>query len=315
MISPASQGSRARRPSSRFRLGVPDLKIIGALRVLSCSSAQQLLRLLGYSPASLTYVQMRLKRLADAGYLERHYLPRPSRAGSAPLLYRLTRKSIPLLQDQGLELPYRLRPSEASAHGYLHLMHTLEVNDVLIAATVLARETPGLELSRIVHERALQTNPITVTVAGETQQVIPDGFLDLRFGQEQYCLLLELDRGTHGQQAWKRKVRGFIGLADGPYERVFGTTSLTFMVLTTSGEARAEMLLNWTAEELKTLNRAELDELFCIAAADPATLEPQRLFLDRYWLSPGRSDPLPLLELPSASQSAGSGICRDAGLA
>ncbi len=160
MANTDSPSRKARRRARRFELGIPDLKIIGALRVLSCSNAQQLLRLLGYSPASLTYIQMRLKRLADAGYLERLYLPRPSRAGSAPLLYRLTRKSIPVLRAQGLELPYRLRPSEARAHGYLHLTHTLEVNDVLIAATILARETPGLELARLIHERELQTNPV-----------------------------------------------------------------------------------------------------------------------------------------------------------
>ncbi len=299
MINTATQNHRNRTARRGFVLGMPDLKIIGALRVLSCSGAQQLLRLLGYSPASLTYMQSRLKRLADTGYLERTFLPRPGRAGSAPLLYRLTRKSIPVLREQGLELPYRLRPSEANAHGYLHLLHTLEVNDVLIAATVLARETPGLELARIQHERALQTDPIAVSIAGEQQQVVPDGFLDLRTGQEQYCLLLELDRGTHGQQAWKRKVRGFVGLSNGPYEQRFGTTSLTIMVLTTSGVERLERLVRWTAEELASLDRTALCELFCFTAADPAVIEPARLFFDPLWMSPGSTYRVPLLEPPS----------------
>jgi hypothetical protein len=247
----------------------------------------------------LTYVQARLKRLADAGYLERLYLPRPERAGSAPLLYRLTRKSLPILRNQGLALPYRLRPSEASAHGYLHLLHTLAVNDVLIAATIVARETPGLKLARIQHERTLQTDPLAVSVAGERQTVVPDGFLDLRMGPEQYCLLLELDRSTHGQRAWKRKVRGFISLTDGPYERRFGTTSLTIMVLTTSGVERMESLVRWTAEELADLNRTSLSELFCFAAADPAMIDPRRLFFDPIWTSPGHAHRVALLDTSS----------------
>lgn len=297
----------SRPQAQRFELGIPDLKLIGALRVLSCSNAQQLLRLLGYSPTSLTYIQTRLKRLADAGYLERLYLPRPSRAGSAPLLYRLTRKSIPVLHAQGLTLPYRLRPSESCSHGYLHLSHTLEVNDVLIAATILARETPRLELVRLMHERELQTEPATVSVAGETQQVAPDGFLDFRHGTGQFCLLLELDRGSHGQVSWKRKVRGLVGLADGSYEERYKTTSLTFMVLVTAGRERAELLTRWTAEELRQLGRQELGELFCCAALDPATSAPRRLFLDPIWSRPFQADQSALLELTPPAQPGAAG--------
>ena len=293
----------SRLRARRFALGVPDLKIIGALRVLSCSSADQLLRLLGYSPASLTYVQTRLKRLAAMGYLERIYLPRPSRAGSAPLLYRLTRKSIPVLENQGLDLSYRLRPSEARSHSYLHLMHTLAVNDVLIAATILARETPDLELARLMHERELQTRPAAVSVGHETQQVVPDGFLDFRFEGGQYCLLLEVDRGSHGQHAWRRKVRGLVGLADGPYEELFGTTSLTFMVLVQDEPERVELLLGWTADELGSLGRGELAGFFCFAASDPATMRPSQLFLDPIWSRPLYRGQIALLQLESPAET------------
>ena len=282
-------------------LGLPDLKIVGALRVLSCATTQQLLRLLGYSPASLTYVQTRLKHLVDGGYLERLYLPRARRAGSGPVLYRLRRKSIPILRAQGLQLPYRLRPSEARDYGYLHLLHTLTVNDLLVAATILARETPGLELTRIVHERELQTEPIAVTVSGRGRQVAPDGFLEFRYRETQFCQLLEIDRGSHGQDSWKRKVRGLVGLADGPYETRFKTRSLTIVVLTTSGGERARQLLNWTIEVLASLNRQELGELFCVAALDPATFSPRKIFFDRIWRSPGRDELVSLLDpLPAA---------------
>ena len=277
-------------------LGVPDLKIIGALRVLSCATAQQFLRLLGYSPASLTYVQARLKRLVDTGYLERLYLPRARRAGSAPMLYRLRRKSIPILKAQGLDLTYRLRPSESRGHGYLHLMHTLTVNDLLISATILARETPGLTLARINHERDLQTRPMAVNVEGRRQVVVPDGFLDFRYRGTQSCLLVEIDRGNHGQAAWKEKVRGLVGLASGPYEERFKTTSLTVTVLTTSGGERTTQLLKWTAEALADLNRRGLSELFCFAALDPATTPPRTVFFDPLWSSPGRKEPVSLLE-------------------
>ena len=308
MYAPMPAASTRPSHQSRcFALGIPDLKIIGALRVLSCASTQQFLRLLGYSPASLTYVQSRLKRLADTGYLERLYLPRARRAGSGPLLYRLRRKSIPILRAQDLELPYRLRPSEARGYGYLHLMHTLAVNDLLIAATILVRETPGLELVRLKHERELQTDPATVTVEGERQQVVPDGFLDFQYANSQHCLLLELDRGSHGQVTWKKKVRGLAGLADGPYEEQFGTTSLTVMVLSTSGVERAELLRRWTGEELSRLGRQELGEFFCFAALDPATSPPRRLFLDPIWSRPIQGDQVAMLELAPTAEAGASG--------
>ena len=300
-----TQTKRSGRRKRAQVLGVPDLKIIGALRVLSCATAQQFLRLLGDSPASLTYVQARLKRLVDTGYLERLYLPRARRAGSAPLLYRLRRKSIPILCAQGLALPYRLRPSEARAAGYLHLLHALVVNDLLIAATVLARETPRLELSRIIHERELQTNPIPVTVDGRPQQVVPDGFLDFRYAGIQTCLLLEIDRGTHGQTSWKHKVRGLVGLADGPYEERFQTTSLTIVVLTTSGVERATQLLGWTSDVLTDLDRRELVGFFCFAALDPATTPPATTFFAPVWSSPGRIEPVSLLDAAPAGELKG----------
>ena len=298
-IATRAQPSRHRKPP--ISLGIPDLRIIGALRVLSCSSARQLARLLGYAPTSLTYMQARLKRLADTGYLERLYLPRPSRAGSSPLLYRLTRKSLPVLRAQGLEIPYRLRPGEAAGYGYLHLRHTLTVNDVLIAATILARETPGLELARLLHERELQTRPVAVNVDGRRQQVVPDGFLDLRYRGMQSCFLVEVDRGSHGQAAWKHKVRGLVGLADGPYDEVFQTTSLTILVLTTAGEARVTQLQRWTVDILSHLGRTELGELFAFGALDPAATPPAEIFYGRLWSTPGQRSPASLLDLAPAA--------------
>lgn len=66
--------------------------------------------------------------------------------------------------------------------------------------------------------------------------IVPDGWLDLLLaGNLQMCLVLELDRGTLEQRAWRRKVRSLLAYARSPYQERFGTTSLTVAVVTTAG--------------------------------------------------------------------------------
>ena len=79
-------------------LGPSDAALLKLLGHYFYLTAAQVTRIL-YAPTSHTYAQARLKRLADAGYLQRFFLPRPTRTGSAPLVYALARKGWNVLRE------------------------------------------------------------------------------------------------------------------------------------------------------------------------------------------------------------------------
>src|SRR6266545_1582739 len=158
------------KPHPRPRLVLPapaDAQLLHAVQRYHAITARQLTTLL-YAPSSHTWVQTKLKRLTDAGYLQRLFLPRPSQAGSAPSVYTLSRRGMRYLADHGVDVPRRARPYKARSYTYLHLSHLLAVNDVLIAAELLARRHPQVVLARLLHERDLQRMPVTVQNADGT---------------------------------------------------------------------------------------------------------------------------------------------------
>lgn len=274
-------------------------------------TARQCTRLL-YAATSLTRVQMLLKELADDGYCQRLFLPRPSPHGRVPAVYTLGRAGRVHLATLGIDVPARLRPSEETKHAYLFLDHTLAVNDALISMALLARRVPAITIRQMRHERDLRRTPIAVvTPDGKRASVIPDGWLDLRVampdGLYRSCIALEVDRGTTEQRAFRRKVARWVAATGGPYQSVFGTDLLTVAIVATPGEGRAEQLLRWIAAELTALHRADAADLFRVTSVDAAAVDPATVYCGPVWCRCDRETPVPLIEgiaprLPTSSQ-------------
>jgi len=263
-------------------------------------NARQCTRLL-YAEASLTRVQALLKELADDGYCQRLFLPRPTPHGRVPAIYTLGRLGRTYLAALGVDVPTRLRPSAAREHAYLFLDHTLAVNDCLIAIELLARRVPQIAIRTMHHERTLRRMPIVVRdTDGREAAVIPDGWLDLRValpdGTYRTCIALEIDRGTTEQRAFRRKVARWVAAADGPYREAFGTDLLTVAIVATPGEGRAEELLRWIAAELASLRRQDAADLFFVTAVDAASVDPATLYCGPVWRRCDQEAPVPLIE-------------------
>lgn len=285
------------RRNVAFAPGLADEAVLRLLGTYHYLTAQQICRAL-YSPGSLTRVQTIVKRLRDAGYIQAIFLPRRSQTGSAPSVYTLSRRGRLFLQRLGVSVSLRVRPSEERLHSYLFLAHTLCVNDVLLAVHMLAKTDRRIVLAGMRHERDLKRAPVAVvTAAGERIAVVPDGWIDIRVQDWQYCFVLELDRGTEEQKAWKRKVRGLVAFASGPYQAAFNTDSLTIAVLTTAGEKRCVDLRRWTEEELSAIQHTHAAGFFAVASLVPATTSPQQLFLGRLWQTPFTPSLQALIEL------------------
>lgn len=288
--------------STPFIAGPADLPILTALGRYYYLTASQVTRLL-YARSSQTYAQARLKRLADHGYLQRIFLPRPSRTGSAPLVYTLARKGLSVLAAWGRDVDRRYRPVEVRETSYLYLAHTLALNDVLIALELLCRHDRRVQLAGLRHERDLKLRPVRVRLPdGVTAGVIPDAWVDLRIMRRcRECYAVELDRGTTEQKAWRRKVAALMAYANGPYQEAFGTASLTIVVVATPGAGRRDQLIRWTEAELAAAGRAEQSGLFRFTGVPVAETSPEMIFMGAGWRRPFDRQSRPLLDLSDTS--------------
>lgn len=320
-------------------LSAADEAILRLLAIYHFLLADQVRRLRGYRPGSLDFVRAALKRLVERAFVVRLRLPRAS-AGNAPWVYTVSQQGYSYLAaatarfgtgddagfdagagaDAGLdadalvEKSKRFRPAETYERSYLFLTHTLAVNDFLIAAALLSRQTPDVVLVQMRHERDLKRAPVRVTLGhvaigsdsdrqfGQQQHqgvaVIPDGWLDFHIkGAAQLCVALELDRGTEEEYAFKRKLRALLAYAAGPYQTAFGTDSLTVAFATTAGTRRAERMRVWCEQVLRTEQQEQEADLFYVTSLPEGELDPQTVFLAPIWARPFANDRVPLVEL------------------
>lgn len=169
---------------------------------LHMATAEQLTRL-HYKAGSINKVKARLKDLTDNGFLQAD--AQPTKKGNGPYYYMLDQQGMRYLEDVGCDTSETFRASREGNKHALFVEHTLELNDVLIAAALLERTVPNYRLDSFIHERALKRWPYKAvwrTEAGaQAFTVIPDTFLDFRSllpdgRQRRMPLLLEHDRGT-----------------------------------------------------------------------------------------------------------------------
>lgn len=284
-------------PNSGFALKPADEIVLHWLNRFHYLSAAQICRL-SYSRGSLSYVQTKLKQLSDASLVQRIWLPRREPRGSSPAIYTLARKGINYLRALGVEVAVRFHPSEQSSLSYIFLTHTLELNDVLIAAELLCRPSGAYRLAAVLHERELKRAAVHVRdIDGRRAAVIPDAWLDLRIRETyQVCIALELDRGTEEQKRWRQKVANLLAYANGPYQEAFKTRSLTIAVLTTAGDKRLLDLLRWTEAELKKGGEVTQGDLFLFTSLTPAAVAPEDIFIAQRWYQPFHQEAIALLD-------------------
>ncbi|MGH2530904.1 MAG: replication-relaxation family protein [Thermomicrobiales bacterium] len=279
--------------------GVPGDKILRAVGRYHLLTREQLTRLL-YRPTSGTFVGEHLTALTRHGYLEMHRVPLTIPFGGTPGYWVLTEKGRRFVRPT-MELPPRLHHKPSYATYYL--LHTVELNDALIALELLARDLPGVTLLRVHHERLLKRRPAKVTLAdGATVSVVPDAWIDLVLAGEPMGIALELDRGTERDAQWRRKVAGLVALGAGPYREAFAADSMTVAVIATGGAHRLAEIVRWTEQELADLGRRHWREFFWFTHAIPKTTDPRALYAAARWVRPFDQTPRPLIELPQGDR-------------
>ncbi len=283
------------RPS--FRITPPyDLLLRGTRQIpvgiyqLQLTTADQLCRL-HYQPGTLNTVKARLKQLVDQRYIQADVVPKRY-IGAPPYYYTLTPKGLRYLRSIGMDTSEAPRPSDRVKHT-LFIEHALELNDVMIAAALLAKSHPEYYLADFIPEQVLKRRPYTGLQQGRrTFTIIPDAVFDFRrplpTGRHLYTpVLLEHDRGTEQQAYFRERIRAYITfLTSGSYQEVFNTSAVNIAFTTFEGERRREQMRAWTLQELKATNESpDVGLAFAFATLKrPPTA--RQVWLDPCWLSP-----------------------------
>ena len=271
------------------------LQAVNTYRFLTTSQVCRLF----FSENSYNYAGRLLKGLADTEYLVRFPLPSTER-GNRELLYTLGRPGIKFLKSIGCDMQMWSK-NALLPPSYLHMQHSLAVNDFLIAGAVLVKQVPTISLRALHHEWLLKHNPLTVSLGNAEVGIVPDGFLDFRLHIHgttyQTGVWVEVDRGTEDQGCIKQKVRAlYTVLAREMYRDYLQTGSMVVAFATTAGAPRLKALRLWVEEELKALGATESNEFFFLAVLSPEP-DPQTLFLRPLWTMPFVEQGQPLLDL------------------
>jgi Replication-relaxation len=246
------------------------------------ASAAQLCRL-HYSEHTVKLVKKRLRKLADHGYVQ--FDARPTAQYRSPYYYVLGNKGVEYIKSIGFVVNSSYRPGKEIGQSYLHLLHHLDVNDVLISACNLQRQVPRYTLELFMVERELAHEPFNTRRNGESYGTVPDLFLDFREllpdgRQRRTPILIEQDRGTEAEEIIRRKAHAYSAMiASGWYKTRYGVNnSITIGFITFEGEKRRDKLRQWVEKEVsKSIG------LRFFFTTQPQPPDPKHIWLDPCW--------------------------------
>jgi hypothetical protein len=252
--------------------------LLEAILQLKLLNAEQLTRRY-YKAGSLVTVKNRLTVLTREHYVD--YLKLPTTEGNGPYVYFIARKGRDYFQELEEDVKEYYRPGKEQEKHYFTLMHVLELNDVIIAAQLLPKYAPVYSLLSIQHDRDLQYEPLSVSVARsvtarvegvikeawreETIHVIPDALLEFRRTPsripgkpfDRVGIWLEHNR-TGGAKRFKPKIRAIMELIDsGAYRTLLDVDTLKVAITTSGSEYRKRKLRKWTEEVLEEIGQHE----------------------------------------------------------
>ena len=113
---------------------------------LHMASAEQLCRL-HYSMGSIKAVNAKLRVLCKHSYVK--FDATPTKFNRSPYYYTLDKLGFQYLQEAGLDIDESFRAGKEVDKHTLFASHTLELNDIIIAATLLKRSVPDYWLKKL----------------------------------------------------------------------------------------------------------------------------------------------------------------------
>jgi hypothetical protein len=225
---------------------------------------------------------------AERGYLFRVPLPHARSGGTEQVYFLGSRGRSYLAREEGLPVAGYWRPGKARQFSYGHLIHDLTVNRFLIALRTWCNTQQDIHLAEVRTQYELAH---TIPAQEGITKVVPDAWVNALVqngAQQEFApLLIEVDRGTQWQHAFKQRLRSRLSFIrpKGTYERIFGTTSVTIVYVTTAGGGRRDTMRHWAAEVFTKEQREEYAEVFLFGNVEFEKLydHAPRLFTAPVW--------------------------------
>ena len=264
-----------------------------------------------FSPGALARVRKTLALLAGGDdFISRQYLYRfrLEGEGNAERIYTLGSRGRDFLAAEvGLPVSWYFRPEAVKHFSHAHVVHSLLLTRVMVAAERWAKEQEEILLAsrRISYELAVDPPVVEIEEDGARKQVkvIPDAWLLFeRKAGGRSSLLLEVDRGREYRSAFKAHIAARIEfLASEQYTKVFGVRGVRIAYITTGErpeyrQSRLSAMCQWTMEVLAHQHRESWADVFRFCSVELAEVYQLPLFDEPIWRRPGSAAPVGLFE-------------------
>jgi hypothetical protein len=306
------------RQAYRPRVAIPQKyeKILLALYQYYLLTTDLLVLAVG-SPGSGSRVKAYVRQLEEWAHIAR--FPLRTAAGRSPLVCVLAVDGMKYLRDEK-HLPMRdyTFPEEWKRFASTRLLHPLELNKLIIAASKVGEYHPQIALVSFEHDFLLKRTPLrSTTPYGTMRGVIPDAILNFAIRKEadapmkRRVVWVELERGTYHRAEFEQKFHDIYQvITQGVFEARYRVPLVKVCFVSTQGADHVQWM-RMIARQLLLKLRGRVNEksmsnrTFYFAAIPPlqgGVISTPEVFLKPYWQHP--FDPVgqeqvryPLLEL------------------
>ena len=236
-----------------------------------------------------TRSNIRLKKLWENEYLDRHYLRPLAFHGSSQAIYSLGKSGVDIVAetldvDRAEVRKNRHKTREIKP---FFIEHVLAVNDFRINFETAARNHPKVQFGRWINEMDIQDD-YEIRVQGRLvkRRIKPDGYGRYSHGGRLYSFFLELDRATETNGRFEKKARNYLDYSQsGQYHETFGVKFFKVLTVTTTLKR---------LENLKSATSGLADGLFWFTRLDKIR---EGLMFDAIWSKAGQAGLCSLLDL------------------
>ena len=272
---------------------------------LSIVTADQLGWLNGFAPTSRKQVIKYAHALCENGYLQMDSVLKRTRLRPGggwdykPVFYyALAKEGAKYLKAKGYPIKDSFRDSKEIGRDPSHVLHTLELNNVLASAQQLQEYSAFHRLAEFIHERDMARRGHSIMWHGQRLPVVPDALVIFHSitaeGKLRIVpLIIEHDTGSEYGEAIVRKIQAYAAImTNHKFEEWFGIKGIRVGFTTFAGEKRREYLRRKTYELLQDMPHLRGSFLFTSQSPMP---DPKHLWTETCWYTAADEKPIALL--------------------
>jgi len=269
------------------------------------------------SPRSISRIKEYIHHLEELEHIAR--FPLRTAAGRSPLVCVLAVDGMKYLRDEKqLPIGSYTPPAEWKRLASTRLLHPLELNKFIIAASKVGDYHPQIALASFAHDFLLKSTPLLYTTPfGKKRGVIPDAILNFAIRKEpdapakRRVVWVELERGTYHKAEFAQKLHEiYYVIEQGIFEERYGAPLVKVCFVSTHGADHVQWM-RMIARQLLLKLRGRINEksmrnrtfyFAAIPSLQEGRISTPEVFLTCYWQHP--FDPAgqeqiqyPLLEL------------------